>query len=53
MKEGEGGYVAVDREDFSKEVGGVLMRPVPGRKTRRKKCWLALSFSQSRRMSIN
>ncbi len=28
-----------------------LMRP--GRKTRRKKCWLAHSLSQSRRMSID
>ncbi len=50
MKEGEGCKVAVDGEDFSGEVGG-LMRP--GRKTRWKKSWLALSLSQSRRMSID
>jgi hypothetical protein len=25
----------------------------PGRKTRRRKCWLTLSFNQSRRMSID
>ena len=52
MKEGKGGNVAIDREDFSKKIGGV---DEAGRKTtsRRRKCWLTLSFNQSRRMSID
>ncbi len=37
VKEGKGGDVAIR----------------PGRKTRRRKCWLTLSFNQSRRMSID
>ena len=50
VKEGEGCKVTVDGEDLVKKSAG-LMRP--GRKTRRKNCWLALSLSQSRRMSID
>ncbi len=49
MKEGKGGNVAIYREDFSEEIVGVR----PGRKTRQRKCWLTLSFNQSRRMSID
>ncbi len=50
VKEGEGCKVTVDGRILVKKSAG-LMRP--GRKTRRKNCWLALSLSQSRRMSID
>ncbi len=49
VKEGEGSKVTVDGEDFGEEVGGVD----EAGKTRRMKSWLALSLSQSRRMSID
>jgi hypothetical protein len=47
---GEDSNVTVDGKDFGEEVGGLIR---PGRKTRWKNCWLALSLSQSRRMSID
>ncbi len=50
LKEGKGGDVAVDGKDFDEEVGGLIR---PERKTRRRKCWLTLSFNQSRRMYID
>ncbi len=51
VKEGEGGNVTTYREGFSKKSEG-LMRP-RRRKTRRRNCWLTLSFNQSRRMSMD
>ncbi len=53
VKEGEGSKVTVDGEEFGEEVGGAAGLMRPGRKTRRKNCWLTLSLSQSRRMSID
>ncbi len=42
--------MTVDRQDFSEQSAGSIR---PGRKTRRKNFWPALSLIQSRRMSID
>ena len=47
---GDGVWGAVKEGEGSKKSAGLMM---PGKKTRRKNCWVALSLSQSRRMSID
>ncbi len=50
MKEGKGGNVAIYREDFSEESGGV---DEAGEEDKAEKMLAHLSFNQSRRMSID
>ncbi len=54
MKEGKGGNMAIDREDFSEEIGGVdeagkkdKAKKVLAHPLLRRKCWLTLSFGES------